>query len=215
MDRKEFLGRSLQLAAGVGLGCPCLGWAAEGGPAPEAQPAPKAAEGGSPCGKLAGDYPRATTFEKRAEFGKTWIGRFMGVLDETVDDRTRRGLMEANGRQCALGAYGPPDPAQRLTVDELVAKLASHVGPENCRREGDVVFFNYRGSPGGLQISDGYCLCPLVEDGPTDLSPTYCHCSVGYVGYLFERWTGRTMRVDLLESLRGGGKACRFAVHVA
>jgi len=25
MDRKEFLGRSLQVAAGVGLGCPCLG----------------------------------------------------------------------------------------------------------------------------------------------------------------------------------------------
>ncbi len=82
-------------------------------------------------------------------------------------------------------------------------------------REGDVVYFNYRGNPAGLQIADGYCLCPLVEDGPADLSPTYCHCSVGYVAYMFERSTGRPTRVELLESLRGGGKACRFAVHVA
>jgi hypothetical protein len=31
---------------------------------------------------------------------------------------------------------------------------------------------------------------------------------------MLERWTGRPMRVDLLESLRGGGKACRFAAHI-
>jgi len=211
MDRKEFLGRSLQVAAGVGLGCPCLGWAGE------VPPAPKAAGEGSaaPCGKLAGDYAHATTFEKRAEFGKKWVGRFMRVLDERVDEKTRRGLMEENGRQCAIGAYGPPDPAKRITVDELVAKLAAYVGEANCRREGDVVYFNYKGNPAGLQIADGYCLCPVVEDGPADLSPTYCHCSVGYVAYMFERATGRPTRVDLLESLRGGGKACRFAVHVS
>jgi len=45
--------------------------------------------------------------------------------------------------------------------------------------------------------------------------PTYCHRSVGYVAYMFERATGRPTRVDLLESLRGGGKACRFAVQVS
>ena len=211
MDRKAFLGRSLHVAAGVGLGCPCLGWA---GDVPQA---PKTPEGGSaaPCGKLAGDYPHATSFEKRADFGKKWVGRFMQVLDERVDEKTRRELMEENGRRCAIGAYGPPDPAPRITVDELVAKLAGHVGAENCRREGDVVFFNYKGNPAGLRIADGYCLCPLVEDGPADLSPTYCHCSVGYVSYMFERSTGQPVRVELLESVRSGGKACRFTVHVS
>jgi hypothetical protein len=55
---------------------------------------------------------------------------------------------------------------------------------------------------------------PAGRGRPADLSPTYCHCSVGYVAYLFERSIGRPVRVELLESLRGGGKACRFAVHV-
>jgi hypothetical protein len=208
VDRKEFLERSLQMAAGLGLACPCLGAGAETPPAkPGAGPAP-------PCPRTSGDYPHATTFEKRAEFAKTWTGRFMRIVDERLDEATRRGLMEANGRACALGAYGPPDPAKKVGVDEFVAALGKHVGPENARREGDVVFFSYKENPDGLSLKDGYCLCPLVEDGPPDLSPTYCHCSVGYVAYLFERSLGRPVRVELLESVRSGGKACRFAVHV-
>jgi len=208
VDRKEFLGKSLQVAAGVGLACPCLAVAAD---TPPGKPEPGPA---TPCPRTAGDYAHATPFEKRADFAKTWTARFMRVMDERLDEGTRRGLMEANGRACAMGAYGPPDPTKTVGVDELVERLAKHVGPENARREGDVVFFNYKENPDGLSLKDGYCLCPLVEDGPSDLSPTYCHCSVGYVAYLFERNLGRPVRVELLESVRRGGKACRFAVHV-
>jgi hypothetical protein len=208
VDRKEFLGKSLRVAAGLGLACPCL---AAGGDTPGAEPAPGQAP---PCPRTSGDYPHATTFERRADFAKNWTSRFMRVVDERLDEATRRGLMEANGRACAMGAYGPPDPAKKVGLDEFVAGLAKHVGPENARREGDVVFFNYKSNPDGLSLADGYCLCPLVEDGPPDLSPTYCHCSAGYVGYLFERSLGRPVRVELLESVRRGGKACRFAVHV-
>jgi hypothetical protein len=71
----------------------------------------------------------ATLFEKRVDFARSWTGRFMRVLDERLDEKTRRDLM------------------------------------------------------------------------------------LGYVAYLFERNLGRPVRVELLESLRGGGKACRFAVH--
>jgi hypothetical protein len=75
------------------------------------------------------------------------------------------------------------------------------------------VYFNYVGNPKGLKISDGYCLCPMIEDKPDILSPTYCQCSVGYVKYMFQRLiTYKPVQVDLLESLRSGGKACRFKV---
>ncbi len=222
MDRKEFLGTSLRVAAGVGLGCPCLAGADEkpaagqssgaaGGQVPTATPS-----GATPaaCPPAAPGYPHATSFEKRAEFGKRWAGRFMRVLDERLDEKTRRAVMEANGRACAMGAYGPPDATKTIPLDAFVTKVAQYVGPENARREGDVVYFNYKQNPDGLRLSDGYCLCPLVEDGPADLSPTYCHCSVGYVAYLFEKNVGKPVRVELLESVRRGGKACRFAVHV-
>lgn len=137
MDRKEFLGKSLQLAAGLGFACPCL-VAAGDEPAPKPQTAPNQP---SPCPRTSGEYPHATPFEKRADFAKTWTGRFMRVLDERLDEKTRRSLMEANGRACALGAYGPPDPAKKVGLDEFVAGLAKYVGSESARREGDVVFF--------------------------------------------------------------------------
>jgi len=209
MDRKQFLGRSLKVAAGVGVsvGCPCLFGGEERKTAAAASP-------DAACPPAAPAYAHATSYAKRTEFGKTWIGRFMRLVDDRLDEKTRCGLMEANGRACAMGAYGPLDPAQTIALDAFVARLAQHVGPENCRLQGDVVYFNYQSNPDGLRLSDGHCLCPLIEDGPADLSPTYCRCSVGYVAYLFEKNIGRPVRVELLESVRRGGKACRFAVHV-
>ena len=71
----------------------------------------------------------------------------------------------------------------------------------------------YVGNPRGLRVADGYCLCPILEDGPRQLSPTYCHCSVGYVAASFEHGSGRKVRVQLVDSLRRGGKECHFAVR--
>ncbi len=203
MERKEFLGRSLTVIAGVGLGCPCLAAGDQQATAPAPDPA------------LAPGHPGATTFAKRTEFGKKWIGRFMRVVDERFDEKTRRELMEANGRACAIAAYGPPDPSKTMSLDAFVAALQKHLGEENARREGDIVYFNYRQHPDAPRMADGYCFCKLVEDGPADLSPTYCNCSAGHVAYLFEKNVGKPpVRVDVLESVRRGGKACRFAVHV-
>jgi hypothetical protein len=209
MDRKEFLKASLRVGAAFGVGCPCALADVE---EPKATPGAVAAP--TPCGRIAGDYPHASTFESRAEWAKTWIGRFMRLMDDRLDEKIRRELMEANGRVCAQSHYGPPDPGQRVSIEDFVARLKEHVGPENARIEADVVYFNYVRNPNGLSVSDGYCLCPLVEDRPQDLSPTFCHCSCGYVGYMFERFTGRSSRVELLESVRRGGKSCRFAVYI-
>ncbi|HQT92614.1 MAG TPA: DUF6144 family protein, partial [Candidatus Kryptobacter bacterium] len=60
----------------------------------------------------------------------------------------------------------------------------------------------------------GYCLCPLVESGPEGLSGTYCDCSVGYVREMFRTYTGKAVSVELLESLKRGGRTCRFGITV-
>jgi hypothetical protein len=54
--------------------------------------------------------------------------------------------------------------------------------------------------------------CPLTEKGPEGLSGLYCECSVGYVKYMIERVTGTTVKVELLESLKRGGKGCNGVV---
>ncbi len=159
-----------------------------------------------------------TPCSEKMEFTQKWVKRFFDLLDQHTDQETRKKLMQANGAACAKGAYGELPEVKPATLEEIDAKIAEWqkgLGKENIRREGNIVYFNYVGSPEGVKISDGYCLCPMLENGPATLSPTYCQCSVGYVKYMFQKLiTFKPVEVELLESLRGGGKACRFKVSL-
>ena len=149
----------------------------------------------------------------RMQFAQKWVKQFFDVLDANVDEATRTRLMEANGKACYLASHKAA--SMPIPLPDMVQRLQSSVGPENCRREGNVVYFNYVKNRNRLRIADGYCLCPLVEKGPEGLSGTYCQCSVGYVREMFESTTRRKAQVELLESLKRGGKACRFKITVA
>jgi len=188
MDRRELCLR----AAGAGLAAGCLG----------------AGGAGACLAQTAAGEPPKTPCEKRLEWTENWTRRFFETLDGQVDAATRRRLMTTNGRACYQESHAGRE-VKPMPVDELVAKLQAWAGPDGCRRDGDTVVFTYQTGP------DGGCLCPLVEKGPAKLSPTFCLCSVGYVTQLFETGLGRPVRVALLESLRTGGKACRFKVDLA
>jgi hypothetical protein len=160
-----------------------------------------------------------TPCNEKMEFTHTWIRRFMEVMDENLDAATCKKLMQINGSLCAQGAYEELSPSAGHSMEDIDATIAEWqkgLGKENIYRQGNTVFFNYVGNPKGLKIADGYCLCPMIENGPATLSPTYCQCSVGYVQFMFQKLiTGKPVVVELLESLRGGGKACRFKVSLS
>jgi hypothetical protein len=196
MNRKEFL---VQLtgysAAAAGIGsmigmAPCCGYA---------QTSP-AAEG--------------TPIDKRMAFAQTWAKRMMDNLDSEIDEPARVRLMHANGRSCYRGSHQTPFPGG---VDAFIEQVKKWAGarPSPIRREGDIVYFDYVQNPAGLKESDGWCLCPLVEKGPEGLSGTFCECSVGYVTEMFTGIVGKPVRVELLESLKRGGKGCRFKVYLS
>ena len=204
MERKEFLQK--MLATGLTCGC-----------ALSIQAAPFGSAATQKDLKSNQKLPETPCAEK-IEFTKTWVKRFMEVLDGNLDEETRKKIMMNNGRECAKGAYGEkPEATKPLSIEDLDARIAEWqkiIGKENIHREGKVVYFNYVQNPGGLKISDGYCLCPMIEDGPVRLSPTYCYCSVGYVKYMFRVFFELEVSVELLESLRSGGKSCRFRINV-
>lgn len=159
-----------------------------------------------------------TPCAEKMKFTQEWVKRFFDIMDNHVDQETRKKLMLENGAACARSAYGEFTTAEPATVDEIdttISTFRQRIGKENIYREGNTIYFNYVGNPRGLKIADGYCLCPMIENGPATLSPTYCQCSVGYVQYMFQRFiTFKPVRAELLESVRTGGKACRFKVHI-
>jgi hypothetical protein len=162
--------------------------------------------------------PNETPCDEKMKFTQTWVKRFFDIMDENVDEVTRTKLMLCNGAACAKGAYGEmtSQPAASIEeIDKTIATFQQRVGKENIFRNGNTVFFNYVGNPKGLKLADGYCLCPMIENAPATLSPTYCQCSVGYVQYMFQRFiTFKPVKAELLESVRTGGKTCRFKVLI-
>ncbi len=199
MNRKEFL-----VAGGCCAALTLLQRASGATAAAAAPPAPAPAPAGPPV----------TSAEQRVAFGERWAKRFFDVLDANLDEPTREKIMRANGRACHAGSRLKQELPPSL--DAFIARIHSYPGGKDIvRREGDTVYFSYAQNPRGLRVADGYCLCPLVETGPAGLSGTFCLCSVGYVQDMFETMAGHPVQVQLLESLKRGGKGCRFKIDLA
>jgi len=157
------------------------------------------------------DEPPTTPCEDKEAFSQKWVKRFFDVFDGKLDGDKRDEIMHANGRVCFLGSIGDKK-VEPVDVDILIDQMNKYSGEIAATRDGNVIDFHYVKNPRGLKVADGYCLCPLVESGPKGLSGTYCECSVGYVREMFETYTGKTASVELVESLKRGGKTCRFKI---
>lgn len=200
MDRKEFFKTAGKLGIGA---CFCgaaggLGTALAGIPG-QVQPGDKTAE-------------RAV---KRMEFADIWIKRFFDVMDKTLDEETRAKLMSLNGKTCFDDWIRESKQEITPVAFEEWAKKAAERKEDGFKVEGNVIHYQYNGSAEtGGAVEAGICLCPMVESMPAGLSPTYCHCSVGYVKEMFELRFNRKVDVELLDSVLRGGKRCKFKITV-
>jgi hypothetical protein len=155
----------------------------------------------------------------RIDKGERWIKDLMDILDDNLDAETKNKIMEASGRACFNDAFGVA-PKEKVTPEEAerFVKLLEANGSKVVR-EGNKITITYslgrdHQNPWGLMMSDGYCMCPIVEKPTTKISPTFCLCSIGYVKETIERSTGRTAKVELIDSLKKGGNDCIFKVEL-
>lgn len=156
--------------------------------------------------------PEAGRTNKRIEFAEQWVKRFMDVLDDNLDEKTKRKLMMANGKVChreylkSIGRKIQPIPFEKW------AAIVKERGTDgSIRVEGRTIYFQYLSSAEtGLPSAEGKCLCCLVETKPAGLSDTYCLCSLGYVQDIFEQTLGTKVEIELVDSVLRGGKRCQF-----
>ncbi len=191
MDRKEFLKSCGFLGAGSCLFPHSIGMAAESFP----------------------DDSKETPCKEKEEFALKWVKRFFDNFDASLDEPKRREIMERCGKSCFEGSIQGRK-ISPIDVDRLIDAINKSTGEIAAKRDGNVVDFHFVANPNGLKVADGYCLCPLVESGPEGLSGTYCDCSVGYVREMFRTYTGKAVSVELLESLKRGGRTCRFRITI-
>lgn len=155
----------------------------------------------------------------KAEKGENWIKDLMDNMDDILDEEEKSQLMQACGRSCYNRAFGVASRGKATPAEADVFLKRLEGGGYKVTRGNNktTVIFNWgrdHQNPWGLIMSDGYCMCPLVEKDSVKLSPTFCKCSTGYVKEMFERSTGRTANVELLDSLKMGGKDCIFKIEM-
>ncbi len=198
MDRKEFVGKLVQIGVAAIAAPMCCAEALAQAPLPplncSMDPVTDADKQGHGC-----DYA--------FPYAQRWLKRFMDVFDEELDQATRNRIMERNGQRCFIAAYGSRKQTDPAFLDEFLKK-------RGIRREGNDIYFDYVQNPKGMKVASGWCLCAFVAKGPDGLSGTYCQCSVGYVREMFSQIAGKPVKVELLESLKRGGKSCRFKITV-
>jgi hypothetical protein len=59
------------------------------------------------------------------------------------------------------------------------------------------------------------CHCPVVKDRPPRADALHRECTHSTHQSIFETALGRPIRVEVLESLRRGGRTCHFVAHLA
>jgi predicted ArsR family transcriptional regulator len=128
----------------------------------------------------------------------------MENMEKRLDKPSRVALMEDCGRACAgRGAVAGIAAPCRGDVAKLVERLGTHLGKENAVLDGRTARITYT-----------KCYCPIVGAGPERLPDTWCECSRGWLLEMFETVAGKPVKVELLESIKRGGQACRFVVRL-
>jgi hypothetical protein len=196
MDRKEFLKKSLQCAAGAG------GLVLLSGP--------------MCCGAMAKDAPPAVDPEdqkihQQYQFVSNWTGDLLGAMDKELDEATWIKLMDACGAACYHRFKEFITKEAGNDMEKLIQIYRDRWvhDPESVKRKGDIIEITYR-------ISDpNRCTCPVSYLRPPKGSEMRCHCSAGSIKAIFSAVAGRPLKVDLVKSARRGDGMCRFHVHLA
>ncbi len=187
MDRSSFLRRTFGgLAATVAA-------AALPRPGAAADPPP-------PCEQ---DLKKARS---ERDFVDHWVTDLLDTMDAQLDEKTRIRLMEGCGRGCFLRHQFKQDIARdgRGDLDQLMAAYRRNF---EIWKDGRVVHVRYGA------VSKG-CYCPVARDRHPQGRDLHCECTRATHQAIFETALGRKVRIEILESVRRGGRTCHFAVHV-
>jgi hypothetical protein len=151
-------------------------------------------------------------------FARTWVKRLLLNLDNGWDEESRKKLLQSCGKSCHKGYLesngNPVSPG--LSLERFAELLSKPDGVTYAEVKGpNRAILSYVKRVNGQNQPLEKCLCPMVASGPEGLSATYCQCSAGYAKHLFEWGLGQTVKqINLLESLKTGGKICRFEIIV-
>lgn len=149
---------------------------------------------------------RCAWLQSQLDSARLRYAKFIELLGHEVDAPTRRGLMRALGRECAL-QY------RSQTFDRYQGDVRGFL--EAAQAPGGwVEKAEYNEGAGTIRIVDRQkkCSCPLVIEGATPSDQ--CECTLGWQTETYSRMLGKPVEAELLESVLRGGNRCGFRIRI-
>jgi hypothetical protein len=148
-----------------------------------------------------------------------WIKHVTDRLDSSVTPEKCKQIMTACGYSCitrAKGlAQGIKNRRQKYQTEEefLKAEIKKPVKGIHLERQGNILVQYYTPR---TYSTPRRCFCGLMVALPegVNVSPTYCHCSKGFVEKYWEGALGRPVKVEVRETCLTGADECKFIIHI-
>ncbi|HEY3372210.1 MAG TPA: hypothetical protein VGK10_15250 [Prolixibacteraceae bacterium] len=176
MDRSNFLKK----ACGLGI-CSCVG------------------AGLFSCGNVQAEDENKSAWKEG--FVKYRFAKLIGILDETLDEKTKNQILESLGKECAKRSQSE----QYINnIDGFFNDLRSRWG-ENA---------SYDKEKGLIRIEtpERECFCPMFDSKA--ISTSICQCSVGWQAQTYQTILGKEVEARCVESVIRGSKRCVFEVRI-
>lgn len=140
-------------------------------------------------------------------FVTNWLTDLFEAMDSDLDQETKVKLMAACGKGCFRRHSFKTDIARdgKGDVDKLLTAYKKNF---EVWREGDLVHVRY-----GAEVKE--CYCPVSRYHPRRANDLHCECTRATHQAIFETALERPVKVEVVESVRRGGKTCHFIAHLA
>lgn len=137
----------------------------------------------------------------------TCIKEIMDRFDNTVKEETKRyRVMEALGNNCVQSQLKAAEEIREKSegVKQIIDNLNKRFNSEIFKLEGNKIYITF-----------DRCFCHWgVKDTKEPISITYCHCSLGWIKTFFKTLLGKSVRVDLFQSVITGSDSCKFIAQL-
>ena len=143
------------------------------------------------------------TAEQKAAFIKTLMER----LKKQVPDAVANRIMQECGTSC-IGESTIRNSKKLYEesndMTELLSKLnENHIGGGRLELDGNMISGEY-----------DTCYCGSVSKTKEAIPITYCYCSIGWYRRLFEEILGRTVEVEVIQTIASGADKCEFRIQI-
>lgn len=157
-----------------------------------------------------------------------WVSSAISRLDDVTDESQKHDILTECGHRFPEERLRKPRAAYERTkdIDEVLVAMAEDPWFGKPHREENTIYSTkgpinpegYENATSNLEKKCNYCFCGVVRESlmnpDIDISPTYCYCGAGWYRGIWERITGKPVKVEILESILNGDNVCSFAIHL-